>query len=371
MRAELLAALLLAAPAAAGDLGSEVTFSSRRGANFSVYASSGRRVVYDSGESDPPDGEWDTVLIQGTMPDPSIRFVAARSESALKWVDLTVKRFPNGRFWARATFPKGSGPLRLRAVADGAKIDHEVTLYGAEAFVDAPDVSSAPQVPSRGPMDPSAVPPPVHSRAEWKALPPVNPYSPDPLPWRITLHHTDGRYTASLDESLEEARFIQDFHQNGRKWSDIAYHYLVDPLGNIIEGRPLQMLGAHTLNNNEGNVGIVLLGTYHPPKNERTTPAQLAAVAALGRFLVKRFGIDPEALKGHRDYKATDCPGDLAYPKLPELRLAFGGAPAHAAPSPRSKGRGASSPYGPVAAAPDWDGQRARSSSTASPSATR
>ena len=366
MRVSLALALLLsAASARAGDLGSEVTFAAQRGAQFQVLAGLGPRVVFDSGFSDLPDGEWDTLVIQGEMPDPSVRFAATRPGGAVVWIELQVKRFPNGRFWAKGRFQKGAGPLRLRALDNGVKTDHEVTVYGAEVFEDAPAAPAPPAAPSRGPMDPGAISPLVHSRAEWKALPPTNPLSPDPLPWRITLHHTDGRYTTSLAQSLEEARFVQDFHQNGRKWNDIAYHYLVDPLGNILEGRPLGTLGAHTLNNNEGNVGIVLLGTYHPPKNDPTTTAQLAAVGALGRFLVRRFGIDPASLKGHRDYKQTDCPGDLAYPKLAELRRAFGSNP-----QPALSG-GGKRPAPGLASAPDWDGQRGRSSSTASPSATR
>jgi len=365
VRAELAAALLLAAPALrAGDLGSEVTFARQRGAQFSVYAGLGPGVIYDSGLSDLPDGAWDTLLIQGELPDPSIRFQAARPGGTAVWVELMVKRFPNGRFWAKGRFKKGAGGLRLRALDNGALRDHEVTLYSAEVFADAPDFSTTPPPPTRGPMDPGATPPPVHGRAEWRALPPTNPLSPDPLPWRVTLHHTDGRYTASLAESLEEARFIQDFHQNGRKWNDIAYHYLVDPLGNIIEGRPLETHGAHTLNNNEGNVGIVLFGSYHAPQNHAPTAAQLASVGTLGRFLVRRFGIDPSSLKGHRDYKKTDCPGDLLYVKLAELRRAFD---PHPPPPPSSRRKPSTAPS--FATGLDWD-QRARNSA-ASPKATR
>ncbi len=351
MRAKLTLALLLVAPAAsAGDLGSEVTFASQRGVSFSVLAGAGPGVVFDSGPSDRPDGVWDTLLIQGMMPDSSVRFMALRPGGV--WVELSVKRFPNGRFWAKGRFQKGAGGLRLRALNDGVVIDHDVTVYGAEVFAEGPDAPGASVPPARGPADPSATPPPVHARAAWGALPPTFPLSPDPLPWRVTLHHTDGRYTANLSESLEETRFIQDLHQNGRKWSDIAYHFVVDPLGHIIAGRPLETLGAHTLNNNEGNMGIVLLGTYHPPKNHQPTPAQLAAVGMLGRYLVKRFGLEGSSLKGHRDYKQTGCPGDLVYPKLPELRRAFNALKPPA-----------------IAAAPAWD-QRSRNK-TASPSATR
>jgi len=363
LRAELGLALLLAAPAAsAGDLGAEVTFARQRGAQFSVFAGLGRRVVYDSGQSDVPAGEWDTLLIQGELPDPSVRFTATRSALPLVWVDLQVRRLPDGRFWAKGRLPKGAGAVRLRAVDDGSKSDHEVMVYGAEVFADAPDVPLT-AAPSRGPIDPGAVPPLTQGRAAWGARPPTSPLTPDPLPWRVTLHHTDGRFTTSLAESLQETGFIQDFHQNGRQWSDIAYHYVVDPLGNVIEGRPLETLGAHTLNNNEGNVGVVLLGTYHAPKNDKPTAAQLAAVIELGRFLVKRFGIDPLSLKGHRDYKVTDCPGDHAYPKLADLRAAFGSAP-RSVPVPVPV-----RPSLATAAVPDWDGHS--NSKAAVPNTTR
>ncbi|UPT76013.1 MAG: N-acetylmuramoyl-L-alanine amidase [Elusimicrobiota bacterium] len=356
MRAEALAAALVlaAAPSLAGDLGTEVTFASARGARFAVQAGPpAPRVLFDSGDSDAPAGEWDVLLIQGELPDPSVRFMALRPGGATVWVELAVHRRADGRFWAKGRFQRKAGPLRLRAVDAGIAADHEVTVYSAEVFADSPDAPAAAAPPARGPADPAAVPPAHHARAAWGARAPTNPLSPDPMPWRVTLHHSDGRYTASLAESLQEARFIQEFHQDGRGWSDVGYHFLVDPLGNILEGRPLGTLGAHTQSNNEGNVGIVLLGSYHAPKNHATTAAQLASAAALGRFLVARFGLDPDSLKGHRDYKKTDCPGDLAYPKLPELRRAFD--------VPRAPA---------IAASPDWDGQRG-SSSAAKPTTDR
>lgn len=339
-----------------------MTFRARRGAKFSVQASSGTSVVFLSGVSDPAAVDWDTVLIQGELPDSAVRFQAAHPGAPTVWLDLQVKRYPDGRFWARGRLPKSRKSVALRALAAGVAKDHEVALFSVEVFVDAPETPAAGVPPTPAPEDPSATPPAVHSRAEWNALPPKNPLEPDLHPWRITLHHTDGRYTNGLAQSLQEARFIQDFHQNGRKWSDIAYHYLVDPSGNIIEGRPLGTLGAHALHNNDGNVGIVLLGNYHEPRYDRTTPAQLAAVAALGRFLVRRFGIAPSTLKGHRDYKMTDCPGDLAYPKLAELREAFKPAPAKRPSSPAT--------VATKAADLDWDAQRANNSA-ARPNATR
>ena len=330
------AALLLAMRAHASDAGRPVTFgrvsgtffSVRQGARFVEVAAreQSSSVVYDSGLSDPIPGAWDTVLIQGESPDPAIGFQAAR-ESGHAWKELEMHRFPGGRFWAKARMEKSSGPLRLRALDDGAQADHFVAVYGVEVLADESVDAGAAVAPPRGPQNPDAPRPLVHGRAEWKAAAPTESWLSDPLPWRVTLHHSDGRRTTTLAQSEAEARFIQDFHIRGRGWIDIAYHFLVDAQGNILEGRPEGVRGAHTLDNNEGNIGIVLLGNYHPPENDVPTKAQLEAVAALGRYLVARYGIDPKSLKGHRDYNGTACPGNIAYAKLDALRAAFAGLP--------------------------------------------
>ncbi len=364
MRAEALAlglTALLCAGASAGDLGRTVTFGSAGDLSFSASAARGTSapgVVYDSGDSDPIGQAWDTVLLQGELPDASVTFQAARAGSS-NWVTLETHRTPDGRFWAKGRLSLSSGPVRLRALAASGAPAGTTAVYGVTVFASSAKEAAAapgPAVPPRGPQDPSAPRPLVHGRAEWGAVAPTQPWAPDPLPWRVTLHHSDGRYTRTLAESEAEARFIQDFHIHGRGWIDIAYHYLVDPEGNILEGRPEGVLGAHTLGNNEGNIGIVLLGTYHPPVNDKPTQVQLDAVAALGRYLVRRYGIDPRMLKGHRDYKATDCPGDWAYAKLDYLRLAFAGVPASASAARRSHGAPRASFV--WRGVPSWDGVR-------------
>ncbi|NNN06998.1 MAG: hypothetical protein HKL90_13965 [Elusimicrobia bacterium] len=347
--------LMIAVAARAEDVGQPVTFAARASASFSVTAfGAGPRALFDSGDSDPVPEPWDTVLIQGFLPDPGVSFEAARAGSARPdWIPLEVHRFPNGRFWARARAAIGPGPLRLRALDAGVSRDHAVDIYSVEAFVAGAEAPGAAVPPARGPQNPDAKRPFVYPRSAWKALPPTQPYISDPMPWRITLHHSDGRYTRTLQESLDEVRFIQDFHIHGRGWIDIGYHFAVDPLGNIIEGRPEGTLGAHTLGNNVGNVGIVLLGDYHPPVNDLPTAPELAAVTALGRYLVARYGIRPDELKGHRDYMATACPGDRAYAKLPVLRRALAAAPAPPAPDLTRARRAADAIFGFVPASFD------------------
>ena len=330
MRASaLLAALALAGSAAsAQDAGRRVRFGKTETIRFSVAAGGPAQEVFASGNSEPVAEEWDTVLLQGVLPDPAVRFEISRPSPlpGAGWIPLQVHRFPNGRFWAKAKTARGSGSLALRAVDGGSRASHQVEIFAVDVFLDEPTPPAAAPVPPRGPRDPSALRPPVIERAGprgWGAASPRAPWSPDPLPWRVTLHHSDGRMPKTLEESKEEARFIQDYHMRGRGWIDIGYHFLVDPMGNILEGRPEGTLGAHTQSNNEGNIGIALLGTYHPPRRDEPTAAQLEAVGALGRYLVKRYGLDPASLKGHRDYKNTECPGDRGYARINDLRGAF------------------------------------------------
>lgn len=326
-------AALFPSLALALDGGVPVTFSAARGARFAAApAAAASRVLYQSDVSDPIPLVWDTVLVQGVGVDGGVSLQAARAEGGAepRWQTLETHSFPGGRYWAKARLRLGTGPLMLRAVDEGLRAARVVDVYGVEVFAQGPSAAPAPATAAspRGAQDETAARPPVHGRDEWRAVAPRDPYAPDPLPWRITLHHTDGKHTRTLAESEAEARFIQDYHINGRGWSDIGYHFLVDAAGNILEGRPEGVLGAHTQSNNEGNVGIALMGTFQPPHGEALTQAQLDAVEALGRYLVARYGIAPSALQGHRDYKSTDCPGDSAYARLASIRLAIAGPPA-------------------------------------------
>ena len=299
----------------AADLGAEAVFPSGRSFRVEVQPGVGR-LIFDSGDSRPIDGAWDAVLIDGVSPDPGVALelsVGAASGEPGAWKPLTPHRFAGGRFWARADVGAGR-TVRIRAWDRGVARAHALEIFGVEAF-------AAGAEESRGAQPGSAEPPPpgVHGRAEWGAKPPKHPYRPD-SPDRITYHHTDGRYTTTLADSLQEVRFIQDFHMNGRGWDDIGYHFLIDAAGNIFQGRPEDVIGAHTENANTDNVGIAFLGMYHPPRNDAITKEALDAFLRIGRYLVAKYGIDPNSLKGHRDYKSTDCPGDELYALRAQLR---------------------------------------------------
>lgn len=156
----------------------------------------------------------------------------------------------------------------------------------------------------------------IQSRAAWGAI--STSCSGSHKADRISIHHTE---TPLPDSVSFEARLrqIQNFHIKTRGWCDIAYHYLVSADGRIWEGRVAHLIGAHVERKNTGNIGISLMGVH---TKKPITSDQINSVAALSAQISGDAGfvVDEETLKGHRDQKATTCPGDALYQQLGQIR---------------------------------------------------
>ena len=119
--------------------------------------------------------------------------------------------------------------------------------------------------------------------------------------WRATIHHT----ATPPDRPAERVRNIDAFHRS-LGWDGIGYHLLVAEDGAVFFGRPLTRQGAHAKPENEGNLGIALIGNYS------AAPPPAAALAAVRRLLAWAFetwGFGPDAVWFHKELKATECPG--------------------------------------------------------------
>lgn len=324
MRLAALALCLLASSAGAEDAGAPVTFNGTSASPL-IKAQAGAKpgdVLWDSGPSDPGRDSFDFIIFQGLLGDPGVSF-----EASLKnvkgwgaWTAAEIERSPNGRFWGK--FPLSGQPgsiLKVRVVHRGIAPGQTVEIYEMEAATLEIEghgtsllIPSSPAAPSK----PSVIP-----NKDWGAAAPTHPYIPM-VPDRMTIHHTQAAQPATLEDAIQEMKFIQRFHQKGRGWIDIGYHFLIDGSGRIFQGRPEGAVGAHVKNKNTGNVGISLMGSFQKPQNQQPTAKQMASLIALARWVSAAYSVNAQTIKGHRDQRDTDCPGANLYPRMDEIRRA-------------------------------------------------
>jgi hypothetical protein len=98
------------------------------------------------------------------------------------------------------------------------------------------------------------------------------------------------------------------FHMgSSRGWADIGYSFGACPHGEVFEGRGLGHEQAAQPGGNTTWYSVTLMSG----PSERPTPAQIGAVRQLRAWLMSK-GVGA-AVKGHRDFFSTSCPGDLLY----------------------------------------------------------
>lgn len=176
---------------------------------------------------------------------------------------------------------------------------------------------------------PGAGKPPISLRATWGARPPKTGYTYT-LAAHLAFHHTatvEDWSATTWDECAARVRAIQTYHMDTNGWNDLGYAYVICKHGDVFQAREddddaTDVQGAHDGFNRE-SAGISLLGYFHPPVDHQPTAAQVSSLVDLMAWIAGRRGIDPlgrnlyeafgapaDNLYGHREVKATDCPGD-------------------------------------------------------------
>jgi hypothetical protein len=165
---------------------------------------------------------------------------------------------------------------------------------------------------------------------------------------KIVVHHTAS--PNGVKDPAAAVRFGYELHVVGRGFTDIGYNFLIGPDGEIFEGRRARkygknelhsgedpvgnaIIGGHTKGRNAGSCGIALIGNFM-----KTAPsnAAVASLIHLASWEAQRHKIDPlgsdeyvgtdsqslvfNNIVGHRDIRATLCPGNRMTASMPWLR---------------------------------------------------
>ncbi|CRK61158.1 FIG01032994: hypothetical protein [Alloactinosynnema sp. L-07] len=174
----------------------------------------------------------------------------------------------------------------------------------------------------------------VWDTTSWGARLPAEPIALlDHPPTFIVVHHTATPNTTdfSRPHAFKLSRAIQNYHMDRRGWIDTGQQFTNSRGGHITEGRhgsldavrtgTKHVQGANVANRNSQVIGIENEGLY----TAATMPdQQWAALVELVTFIAREYGIKPTQIRGHRDFSSTQCPGDVLYRRLPELRAKVG-----------------------------------------------
>ncbi|TAE45110.1 MAG: T9SS C-terminal target domain-containing protein [Bacteroidetes bacterium] len=146
----------------------------------------------------------------------------------------------------------------------------------------------------------------------------------------LIIHHSAGSNTSA--NWAATVLSIWNYHVNINGWCDIGYNWLIDPLGNVYQGRGggNNVVGAHFCGQNSGTMGICMLGNY-----ESASPGE-AALRSLARLLAWKAcdaevspsdtslqsssGLMLPVVSGHQHGCNTLCPGTNLWSLLPAIR---------------------------------------------------
>ena len=113
----------------------------------------------------------------------------------------------------------------------------------------------------------------------------------------IILHHS----------AVSSHHTVEDIHKWHLKkgWAGIGYHYFIAKDGEVYEGRPREMVGAHTRGHNEESVGICFEGNFdieEPTKQQESSAVKLLAILGIA--------YSDAILCRHSDFnQKKTCPG--------------------------------------------------------------
>lgn len=154
---------------------------------------------------------------------------------------------------------------------------------------------------------PTAVPLSVIPRTAWTSASVASNVNPMNGVTRITVHHAGGKpvWFTAASKTYRMLESIRGGHRS-QGWADIGYHFIVDRGGRVIQGRPLIYQGAHVSQNNEHNVGVMVLGNFD---KQRPATAQTHALHATLNALASAYRVPVSRVYTHQELRPTACPG--------------------------------------------------------------
>ncbi|KAI8041219.1 hypothetical protein M5D96_005473 [Drosophila gunungcola] len=139
----------------------------------------------------------------------------------------------------------------------------------------------------------------IEPRSSWGAVAARSPSRISGAVDYVIIHHSDNPNGCSTsDQCKRMIKNIQSDHKDGK----------------VYEGRGFGLQGSHAPNYNRNSIGIVFIGNFQStaPSSQMLQNAKDLIELAKQRGFLK----DNYTLFGHRQTKATSCPGDALFNEI-------------------------------------------------------
>lgn len=153
------------------------------------------------------------------------------------------------------------------------------------------------------------------SRAQWGARPRESGTTSIVDHPSTTFHYVGGgwEYPWSHSTCDDKVRGIQADHMDNRGWSDIAYNYLVCPHGYCYEGRGYDRRSSANGSNAANMASFAVCALWGTASADDPVTNEMKDAFLYAHALLRAKGGATAVIKGHRDWKSTDCPGTQIY----------------------------------------------------------
>lgn len=149
----------------------------------------------------------------------------------------------------------------------------------------------------------------IISRREWGARKPKDRTYQDPRSVReLFIHYSESPSSSSIRNQKQTMRDLQDFHMDGRGWSDIAYNYLIfnGTRPRAFYGRGARVVPAAQANHNTNTIAVCVVMRAED-KLTWQTKLQLRRLIWQLRTKTVRKNVP---VRPHSAVTQTSCPGD-------------------------------------------------------------
>jgi hypothetical protein len=133
----------------------------------------------------------------------------------------------------------------------------------------------------------------IVSRRQWGARKPKDRTYQDPRSVReVFLHYSESPSASTFEAQRKAMQGLQDFHMDGRGWSDIAYNYLVfnGPRPRAFYGRGARVVPAAQANHNTNTIAVCVVtcaarssNATHPSSRTARSHRRPALATSSGR----------------------------------------------------------------------------------------